>query len=309
MQQDDSDFLSSIPSYSAQTEYLSFYSSYNNRYTTNPKLMLIPIDDHLVHRGDGVFEAFKLVNDKIYLFDDHMSRLQKSSQKIGIKMPKSNDEIKQICLKLKNLSSTNEGIFRLYLSRGPGKFSTNPYDSIGAQIYLVFTKLSRAPSEQYTKGANLGLSHFIHKEAFFAQIKSCNYLLNVLMKKEAVERNLNFTVTLNTNGYIAEGSTENICLVNKKKEILYPSFKYTLEGTTLKRLINLSPELIKKNIINGIFEKDLTIDDIKSAEEIFMIGTTLDALPITSFDGSPVGKGIPGPISLAALNALLQDQK
>src|SRR5476651_219836 len=77
-------------------EYYAFYSSWFGGIVKNPRMMLLPIDDHMVHRGDGVFEAMKAINRAVYLMDEHLQRLANSAEKIAIKFPIERDQIKEI---------------------------------------------------------------------------------------------------------------------------------------------------------------------------------------------------------------------
>ena len=90
------DILKVAPAYKAQNDYHAMYSSIFSGITTNPQLMMIPVDDHLVHRGDGVFEAFKMIEGKVYLLDAHLDRLAVSANTISLGLRHTKDEIKEI---------------------------------------------------------------------------------------------------------------------------------------------------------------------------------------------------------------------
>ncbi len=199
----------------AQKTYFAFYSSVLKGITTNPSLMTVPIDDHLVHRGDGVFEALKCKSNGIFLWNAHKERLSKSALGLGLKVPSNLEEAVESTVKA---SGQKDCIIRIFLSRGPGHFSTNPYDSVGEQLYVVVTKWQPLPTEKYTQGVKTGRSLIPPKEAWLAQIKTCNYLPNVMMKKEAVDRKLDFTLGFDSSGNLTEGSTENLVVLTEKNE-------------------------------------------------------------------------------------------
>lgn len=278
--------------YAAQKNYYGFYSSWWEGLILDPKWMMIPVDDHMVHRGDGVFEALKFVFGKCYLINEHVDRLFSSAQKIGIQSPYSKEQIIRIIEScLESLSKKNPEILqqgsliRIFLSRGPGQFSPNPYDSISPQLYIAFTRLQNPAREKYEQGVKLGLSEHLAKVAWQAQIKSCNYLPNVLMKKEAVDKAWDFSVALTESGYVTEGSTENIAILDEDSFLVHPPFDYILRGTTMVRIFELAKKMIKSGKIHGTKQKNLTVEDLKKAKEIFVIGTTLDVLPVRDFAG------------------------
>lgn len=289
----------------AQKTYFAFYSSVLRGVTTNPAFMSVPIDDHLVHRGDGVFEALKCLNGGVFLWNAHKERLIKSAAGLGLKVPSQLDEAVQATVKA---SGQKDCIIRIFLSRGPGHFSTNPYDSIGEQLYVVVTKWQPLASEKYSKGVSVGRSLIPPKEAWLAQIKTCNYLPNVMMKKEAVDRKLDFTLGFDSSGYLTEGSTENLVVLTKNNELARPRYKQILKGTTMGRTFSLAENLVKAGDIKACVEKDLKEDDLIHAREVMMIGTTLDVLPVTSYEGKSIGNGQVGEISKKLLKLLQQDQ-
>ncbi|NRA21524.1 MAG: aminotransferase class IV, partial [Oceanospirillaceae bacterium] len=141
-----------------------------------------------------------------------------------------------------------------------------------------------------------------------AKTKSCNYLSNVLMSEEAVDNNLNFVVNITDDGFLGEGPTENIAYLAIDKDLIFSSFEHTLRGTTLLRLQELSSSLIEKGLIREIKEAKQQAFALKNAKEVFMKGTTLDALSVVVVDGQVIGDGKPGPITKAACALLRKDQ-
>ncbi|WP_413561391.1 aminotransferase class IV [Bdellovibrio sp. HCB209] len=296
----------SAKKYPAQQTYLAMYSTWLEGITTEPGLMTIPIDDHLVHRGDGVFEAIKVVNGRVFLIDEHLARLESSAAQIGLSLPMSVDKIKSVIAETMQAAKVQEALLRLYISRGPGGFTTNPYDSISSQMYLVVTSLKTLPPEKYQQGVSIGKSKIPPKDPSMARIKSCNYLPNVLMKKESVDRGIDFTINLDGNGNFLEGSTENMVILNSQNVLVRPFLNQMLKGTTMMRTFELAEKLVAQGKIAAIKESNITDDDIKSAKEVMMIGTTLDVLPVTSFEGQKIGSGVQGSVA-KELNELLRE--
>jgi branched-chain amino acid aminotransferase len=113
-----------------QNSYLAMYSTWYGGIVTDPALMLVPIDDHMVHRGDGIFEAFKCVQGNIYLLDAHLDRLQRSAELIDLAWPMGRSELQGAVVQTIQAGNEQNSLVRLYISRGPGDFSPNPYASI-----------------------------------------------------------------------------------------------------------------------------------------------------------------------------------
>jgi len=296
-------------SYPNQSSYLAMYSSWLGGVVKSPGMMIVPVDDHLVHRGDGVFEAMKVVAGKIFLLDAHLDRLENSAKLIGIELPYDRQELVKIIKETTKVAGVQNALLRLYVSRGPGGFTTNPYESVGTQVYLVVTDLKHPANEKYEKGVAIGKSAIAPKEPWFARIKSCNYLQNVLMKKESVDRKLDFTVSFDANGILTESSTENITVLDKAGRLLRPRLDQILKGTTMMRAFELADSLLEQKLITGIVESDISEQDIYDAREVFMIGTTLDVLPVTSYESKKIGNGQVGVVAKALLELLREDIK
>lgn len=288
--------------------YAAMFSTWFGGIVTDPALMVIPIDDHGFHRGDAVFEAVKCVEGRIYALDRHLERLQTSASHISMKLPYTLEELHDICAETVRVSKCRDAVLRMYVSRGPGGFTTNPYETVGSQFYLVITPFKALPKAKYDSGVSARLSSIRVKEGIFANVKSCNYLPNVLMKKEALDAGVDFTVSIDENGNVAEGSTENFAIVDDRGHLIVPGFERTLKGITVSRAMELAREAGAKSkefgdIRNGHIKKE----DVLRAREAFFLGTTLDCISVTSFEGQPIGSGKPGPISKRLYDLLQED--
>lgn len=283
-------------------EYFAYYSSWYGGITQNPSLMLLPVDDHIVHRGDGIFEAIKVVGSSIYLLDEHLQRLFRSAEKIGLKIPHTFEELKQIIIQTLRVAGKSEALIRLYISRGPGNFGVNPYDSIKPQVYVVITKLTEPPMEKFKQGTRVGLSKVPVKAPLFAQAKTCNYLVNVLMKKEAVEQGLDYVVGVDATGFITESATENMVIIDSEGVITYPLLESILQGTIMMRAGELA-----QGAGFAVKERGFTVAEVHASREAFIAGTTQNILPVIEFAGRAIGDGKPGQITLQLQHLLAED--
>ncbi len=290
-----------------KSPYLAMYSSYLGGIIKDTKWMQVPIDDHVVHRGDGVFETMKFFNSKIYGLDEHMARLKRSSSAIELGTQQSFSEIRELVLQTVKASAASEGLIRLYYTRGQGGFTTNPYDCTRTGLYIVITKFKPASPESYVNGVTCKISKYLAKENFYSQIKSCNYLQNVLMKKDAVDSQVDFTIAVDAKGFVAEGSTENCAFISQDSELLIPSFENTLRGITITRVIELAEGLVAKGELKAIKEKKISLEVAFLSREMAFIGTTLDVLPVVKLNQKNIGAGKPGPVFKKLQDLLLKD--
>lgn len=277
-----------------QKNYLVMYSSLLGGFTRDPDLMLIYMDDHLVHRGDGVFDAMRCVKGSIYQLERHLKRLKRSAEAIGLNLPLEMEELTNLVIFITEKGGEKDCIVRITISRGPGGYSINPYECFGPQIYINVIKYHSPPSYYYEKGVSLITSQYPQKDPFFANIKSCNYLLNVLMKKEAIDKGADYAVGLDKDGYITEGSTENIAVYTKNGYLLFPPFDTVLTGTTAFRIKELAEGLVEKGLLKGVAEAKVHQSEVYEAEEVFLTGTSINIVPVCVYDGQKISKGMPG---------------
>ena len=277
-------------------DYFAMYSSLWGGVVKDPALMVIPLDDHMVHRGDGIFEAFKCVNGHIYNFDAHLSRLENSARLISLNLPFDLEIIKEITLKTVAIAGVKDCRIRIYVSRGLGNaFSCSPVDC-RSQLYIVVLKESAPPPYYYTEGASAITSRVPTKPSFFAQVKSCNYLPNALAHLEAHEKGADFAIILDERGYLAEGPTQSIAIVDHQKILKYPKLDNILKGTTLSRAVALAEELIKTGELKSISSSDISQEEAYNSLEMLAFTVGIAVVPIVKYDEKVISTGKPGPV-------------
>lgn len=285
--------------------YWVMYASYFDGIVMDPAAMLIPVDDHMVHRGDGIFEAARFHGRSIFDLEGHLSRLMRSAELVSLSMRWTVAEIARIAQVVVDKSPSADGMLRIFVSRGFGDFSPNPYSTTGSQLIVVSMPFKPLPAEKYSAGASVMFSKIAVKPGIFAQVKSCNYLPNVLTKKEAVDNGVDFSINLTSDGYIAEGPTENIMMLDNGGVLIAPPFDYTLRGTTLLQVLGLAKKMSVELKLKDVCHRPISDVDLQGAAEVMMVGTTLGVLPVTSVEGVKIGQGVGGPVGLRLNSALL----
>ncbi len=289
-----------------QTAYYAMYSSLWNGITTDPLLMTVPLDDHLVHRGDGVFEAFKCLHGRLYNLEAHLQRLTDSASSIFLKLPITRPALTALILETVRACNQRDCTVRVFLSRGPGGFSVSPSQSPEPQLYIVAGKLGQPFMADHPAGARIRSSRIPVKPAPFASIKSCNYMPNVLMRHEAETWNVDFTVSFDEADCLGEGATENAGIVTRDGRLLFPSLDRILKGTTMLRVAELARAEAGSGSgpLKAVAFEPIPRHAVHDAAELMFVGTTIDVAAAIEFDGQPVGTGKPGPVA-TRLNALL----
>jgi len=292
-----------------QAAFYAMYSSLYDAIVTDPVLMLVPLDDHLVHRGDGVFEALKLIDGRYYNLQAHLERLEHSARAIGLPLPRPLAAIRDIAVETGRAGGRRDGTLRIFISRGPGGFSVNPYECPAPQLYVVVTAAGTPFMQAHPSGARLKSSAVPAKTGGMAAIKNCNYVPNVLMKKEALDAGVDFTVGFDERGCMTEGATENIGIVSDGGRLLFPSLDRILAGTTMLRVMALAERLVADGLITGVGNADIPKAALRSAREVLLTGTTINVTAAIALDGQPIGDGKPGPIYRALSAMLAEDMR
>ncbi len=282
--------LLAAPRYGLEGIY-AFYDYRVDAIATDARLMLLPWDDHLVHRGDGIFETMKFIGGKLYQLDSHLERLQRSSTAIHLMPPCTWEKIRELTLEVAKAAGKDKGLIRIMLGRGAGGFGLDPAECPQPSLYIVAYAIHPRPESAYEKGVTAFKTSVPAKQPYLATIKSIDYLPNVLMKREAREKGYDFPFCFDDKGFLAEGATENVCIVDQDDKLHIPEFTNALAGTTLMRAVDLIKDEMPI-IFRGISE-----DEVKEAKEVIICGTTIDALSVVRYEGWPIFNVRPGPVS------------
>jgi branched-chain amino acid aminotransferase len=289
--------------------YYAMYSSVYGGIVTDPALMLVPVDDHVVHRGDGVFETFKCVDGSFYNMAAHVERLARSAEALGIALPASREEVCGLCIETARAGKRRACSVRVLLSRGPGSFGVNPYDCPAPQLYVAAYHLPAPFLQTHPGGAAVVTTSIPLKAPALARVKTCNYLPNVMMKKECVDQGGDFAVAFDERGYLAEGAVENAGIVTADGRLRFPGPERILRGTTADRVMELAGHLVRQGELRAAEVADIPRAEVQAAAEMLVVGTTIDVVPAVTLDGRKIGEGKPGPVARALLALLQEDMR
>lgn len=267
---------------------------------TDPRLMLCPLDDHLVHRGDGIFETVKYIDRKVYLLDKHMQRMKNSAESIKLLPPCSWEKVRDLILDTARAGGEDNGLVRVLLGRGPGGFGIDPHECPKPSLYIAAYKFKPKPEEFYTKGTTACRAVIPAKQDWLAKIKSVNYLPNALMRLDAAEKGCDYTLCFDEQGFLAEGAIENVGLLENSGTLVIPEFTNALPGTTLLRAL----DLIKGD--PPVMFRPVREQEIFDARELMTFGTTGDCVSIVRYEGRPIHDARPGKLA-ARIRGLLRE--
>ncbi|CAK9136399.1 unnamed protein product [Ilex paraguariensis] len=293
-------------SYKSKQQYLAMYSSIFGGITTDPAAMVIPMDDHMVHRGHGVFDTAAIMDGYLYELDQHLDRFLRSAIMAKIKPPFDRETIRRILIQTVSASKCRKGSLRYWLSAGPGDFQLSPAGCHQSALYAIVIQ-DQSPSDH--KGIKVVTTLIPIKPPQFAIMKSVNYLPNALTKMEAEENGGYAAIWLDNDGFIAEGPNMNVAFVTKEKELLMPRFDKILSGCTASRVLVLAESLVSEGKLQGIRVGDVTLEEGKRADEMMLIGSGVLVRSVLQWDEQIIGDGKEGPVSEALLNLVMEDMK
>lgn len=272
--------------------------------------------DHVALYGDAAFEGILISHDSIFLYKEHMDRLDRSLEKISVELPM--DRVGLTTRLLETCSQVDfgggNGYIRLVVTRGMGDLGINPRKCVSATIFIIVSTIRLYPREAYEKGIPLGLSRRIRRpqrNILDPNIKSNNYLNNVLALIEGTrEPGLVESLMLTAEGHVAEATVDNVFSVVKQTgwendpsrvELRTPSAEYCLPGITRETVIRLAQERGYKVTVR---DDMLPIDFVGPGKECFMTGTGAGVMPIIEIGKIAVGEGRPGPVTLGLVDQL-----
>ena len=289
--------------------YYAFYSSQLGGIVTDPALMVIPFDDHMVHRGHGIFDTAGLIDGRIYDLEAHLDRFLMSAERSKLRVAPSRAEMRDIIVKTTAASGKRNGSIRYWLSSGPGSLELTP--AAGSEpgfFVMVFAGLVY-PDRWATQGARVMTTTYPIKAPIYAITKATNYLPNVLMQMEAKEAGFDTGVFIDADEHVGEGSNMNVAFVTNDAVLVHPTFDHILAGCTSLRMLDLAKQLRDRGLLKGIEVRDVSVAEARASREMLLMGSSVKVVSIVQWDDQVIGDGKPGPVAKALFQLLEEDMR
>ena len=251
----------------------------------------VPVLDRGFLYGDSVYEVMMTVQAAPVFLEEHLDRLENSANMIGMIIQCGRDRLKQDILHTLKAHGGERHYIRFIVTRGVGEITLDPEGQEFNNVIIIIKDLPTYPKEWYDKGISVIVADIIRnsKRAVDPNIKSGNYLNNILAMREAKKRGAFDAIMLNSKGYVTEATNSNLWIV--KDGIFYtpPLNVGILSGITRKALFQVCKE-------NGLTAQELsfTARQMISSDECFLTSTTKELIPVTKIDGRLIGNGFPG---------------
>ena len=253
----------------------------------------IPVTDHGLLYGDGIFEGIRVYRNRVFRLDAHMKRFEAGARGIALDLPGGIDAVRAVVLATVRAFGAEEAYVRLIATRGEGSLGVDPTTCPQPRLICLVDHVRIYPPDKLSSGLDLVTSSLRRPspDVLDPRIKSLNYLNNVLAKLEARQHGADEALMLNAQGMVAETSVANVFVV--RDGVLYtpPGVDGALEGITRATVMELAAML---GI--GVREQTLSRFDFFAADEAFLTGSGAGIVPIRSLDARSIGAGRPGPV-------------
>lgn len=252
---------------------------------------VVSVFDHGLLYGDGVFEGIRAYNGRVFRLKEHLDRLYRSARAIVLDIGMTPAEMERAVLETLRANGLRDAYIRLVVTRGVGDLGLDPKKCPKPTVIIIADKIALYPAECYTQGleVNTVSTRRNSSQALNPNIKSLNYLNNILAKIEAGLSGAREAIMLSLEGYVAECTGDNLFYVKGKRLVTPPPSAGALEGITRGAVLDLAPSL---GLVTE--EKLFTPFELYTADEVFLTGTAAEVIPVVKIDARPIGDGKPG---------------
>ncbi|MBT9177551.1 MAG: Branched-chain-amino-acid aminotransferase [Firmicutes bacterium] len=260
----------------------------------------VSVYDHGLLYGDGIFEGLRVYNGRIFKLEEHVERLYESAKAIMLAIPMTRQQMIEAHVETVRQNNLRDVYIRTIVTRGVGSLGIDPRSCARACVIIIVDTISLYPPEFYQEGIKVVTvaTRRTAVDALSPRVKSLNYLGNVMAKIEVNRAGAFGGIMLNNEGYVTEGTADNIFVV--KKGVLYtpPTHVGILQGITRDTIMELAMR-------DGytVREQVMTRHDLFVADEIFFTGSGAEVIPVINVDGRSIGDGKPGAITWHFVNA------
>lgn len=260
----------------------------------------LSVFDHGLLYGDGVFEGIRAYGGCVFKLDEHLDRLYASAHSLMLDVPLSRKEMKAALIETLKRNSLKDAYIRLVVTRGVGDLGLDPRKCPKATVFIIAGGITLCSKAALENGLRVMIT-WVRRDPVDGtshEVKSLNYLNSILAKLEANTYGVDEAVFLTPQGFICEGTAENIFVVKGKDVWTPPTSTGALPGITKASVMEAAMELGY-----NAAEKLLTPHEVFNADEVFFTGTGAEIMPVTEVNGRKIGSGKPGRVTSSITDA------
>jgi branched-chain amino acid aminotransferase len=264
----------------------------------------VSVFDHGLLYGDGVFEGIRAYDGVVFQLDAHLDRLYRSAKVIWLNIPLTKEAMRDAVLETLRRNKLQNGYIRLVVTRGEGDLGLDPKNCARPTTFIIAIPAQPLYGEDAKRR---GLRMIVATtrrnttDSTSHEIKSLNYLNSILAKIEANTRGVNDAIMLDSRGFVAEASVMAVFIVKDGELLTPPLHASLLASITRHFIIGMASELRLT-----VKETDITLFQLRTADEVLTCGTFGEINPVVEIDGQPVGDGKPGPITQRLIEGFIK---
>jgi branched-chain amino acid aminotransferase len=255
--------------------------------------------------GDGIFESFRSIGDRLYQFPQHYQRLKQSAEALYYPLTLSQAELESVLMELRERNRLHDAYYRITITRGRGEVGFQRSMANDLTCLIIGREFQAFDHKLYQEGIQLRVAETRRNapEAINPKIKSISNLNSLLGKLEAKAAGAFEVIMLNNKDHICEGASSNIFWVKDKWVFTPDASTGLLEGVTRSTIMRLCEEKLNRRVITGEFK----LQDLKFADEVFITSTSLEVMPVVKIDDFIINQGQVGPVAYHLREELHKD--
>jgi branched-chain amino acid aminotransferase len=255
----------------------------------------VSVYDHGLLYGDGVFEGIRAYSGIVFKLKEHLDRLYRSAHTIRLQIPLTKSEMTRAVLETLRKNNLKDAYLRLVVTRGIGDLGLDPRKCPKPTVIIIAEPIIQIYGAEAKEKGMTAIISWVKRDSVDAtthEIKSLNYLNSILAKIEANAAGVDEAICLDKNGFVCEGTGENIFMVKEGKIATPPISTGALAGVTRERVMKMAEDLGKI-----VMERNITPNELFNADEVFFTGTAAEVVPVTEINRRIIGDGKPGPVT------------
>ncbi len=283
------------------------YLVYVNGEFVSSQEASVSVFDHGLLYGDGIFEGIRVYEGVVFQLEAHLNRLYLDAKAIHLSIPLSKDALEEAVLETLRQNKLVNAYIRLVVTRGKGDLGLDPRKCPHPTVIIItmpVDSLHGAEAKERGLHAIIATTRRQSVDSASHELKSLNYLNSILGKLEANMRGADDAIMLDSRGFVSEATGTTLFAVRNGQLHTPPLHASILDGITRRFIISIA-----RDLGYTVTEGDLTVFQLRNADEIFFCGTLGEIVPVVSVDGQPVGLGKPGPVTLRLMEEYTQRVK
>jgi len=280
------------------------YVFLNGEFVRSDEAMVSVFDQGFLY-GDGIFESFRSVGDRLYQFPQHFRRLLQSAEALRYPLAFGQEDLESILLELRKRNRLNEAYYRVTITRGKGQVGFLRAMENELTCLVVGREFQGFESACYRDGSHLNVAQTRRNapEAINPKIKSISNLNSLLGRLEARASGAFEVIMLNNKDHICEGASSNIFWTRGRWVFTPDVSTGLLEGVTRSTIMRLCEEKLNLRVVTGEFK----LQDLKFSDEVFITSTSLEVMPVVKVDDFTINQGMVGPVARRLREELHRD--